>query len=58
VRRRFIAQKYAALIEALYGDREQAEVQAQVMYEDGRIATIRADVRICEVAALEAVGVR
>jgi long-chain acyl-CoA synthetase len=50
VRRGYIAQKYAALIEALYGDREHVEVEAKVTYEDGRTATIRADVRIREVA--------
>ncbi len=51
VRRGYIAQKYAALIEALYGDREHVEVEAKVTYEDGRTGTIRADVRIREVAA-------
>jgi long-chain acyl-CoA synthetase len=58
VRRGFIAQKYAPLIEALYADGEYAEVQAQVTYEDGRTATIRAHVRIREVASLEAAGSR
>jgi long-chain acyl-CoA synthetase len=51
VRRGYIAQKYAALIEALYGDREHVEVEAKVTYEDGRTGTIRADVRIREVDA-------
>ena len=51
VRRGYIAQKYAALIEALYGDREHVAVEAKVTYEDGRTGTIRADVRIREVAA-------
>jgi long-chain acyl-CoA synthetase len=46
VRRGYIAQKYAALIEALYGDRDHVEVEAQITYEDGRTGTIRADVRI------------
>ena len=50
VRRGFIAQKYAALIEALYGDADHVAVQAQVTYEDGRTGTIRADVRIRETA--------
>jgi len=50
VRRGYIAQKYAALIEALYGDREHVEVEAKVTYEDGRTGTIRADVRIRDVA--------
>jgi long-chain acyl-CoA synthetase len=51
VRRGYIAQKYAALIEALYGDRDHVPVEAQVTYEDGRTGTIRADVRIRDVAA-------
>ncbi len=50
VRRGYIAQKYAALIEALYGDREHVEVEAKVTYEDGRTGTIRADVRVRDVA--------
>jgi long-chain acyl-CoA synthetase len=54
VRRRFIAQKYASLIDALYSDRDHIEVKAQVTYEDGRTATIRADVRIREVEVLAA----
>ena len=36
VRRGYIAQKYAALIEALYGERDHVTVEAQVTYEDGR----------------------
>jgi len=55
VRRGYIAQKYAALIEALYGDRDRAQVEAKVTYEDGRVGTVRADVRICAVAAARAV---
>jgi long-chain acyl-CoA synthetase len=51
VRRGFIAQKYAPLIDALYSGRDRTQVEAQVTYEDGRIATIRADVRIREVGA-------
>ena len=50
VRRGYVAQKYAALIEALYGDEAHAQVEARVSYEDGRVGTIRADVRIREVA--------
>jgi long-chain acyl-CoA synthetase len=58
VRRRFIAQKYAPLIEALYSGRDRVEVEAQVTYEDGRVATIRADVRIRDVDGAEAVAAR
>jgi long-chain acyl-CoA synthetase len=55
VRRGFIAEKYAALVEALYSDREHVAVEAQVTYEDGRTGTVRADVRI-EGAEVFAVG--
>jgi long-chain acyl-CoA synthetase len=51
VRRGYIAQKYAGLIEALYAGRDHVEVEAKVTYEDGRSGTIRADVRIREVGA-------
>ena len=50
VRRGYIAQKYATLIEALYGDRDHVAVEAQVTYEDGRTGTIRADVAIRDVS--------
>jgi long-chain acyl-CoA synthetase len=50
VRRGYIAQKYAALIEALYGEGHQVGVEATVTYEGGRTATVRADVAIREVA--------
>jgi long-chain acyl-CoA synthetase len=54
VRRGYIAQKYAALIEALYSDHDHVNVEAQVTYEDGRTATIRADVKIREAGILAA----
>jgi long-chain acyl-CoA synthetase len=49
VRRGYIAQKYAPLIEALYTDRDDVQVEAQVTYEDGRTGTIRAAVKIRDV---------
>jgi len=52
VRRGFIAQKYAPLIEALYSTTDHVGVEAQVTYEDGRTGMIRADVRIREVEPL------
>jgi long-chain acyl-CoA synthetase len=58
VRRRFIAQKYAALIEALYSDRDYVGVEAQVTYEDGRTATIRADLQIRGVEVFAGQGAR
>jgi long-chain acyl-CoA synthetase len=54
VRRGHIAQKYAPLIEALYGDADRAQVEAKVTYEDGRTGTVRADVYIRDVGAARA----
>ena len=48
VRRGFISQKYAPLIEALYGEGDSVQVEAQVTYEDGRTATVRAAVRLSD----------
>jgi long-chain acyl-CoA synthetase len=48
VRRGFVAQKYAPLIDALYTDRDRVTVEARVTYEDGRTGTIRAEVAIRE----------
>ena len=49
IRRGFIAEKYADLIEALYSDRDSVEVKAKVTYEDGRTTMINADLKIREV---------
>jgi long-chain acyl-CoA synthetase len=46
VRRRFIAEKYALLVEALYAGRQAVHVEAQVKYEDGRTGTFSADLKI------------
>jgi long-chain acyl-CoA synthetase len=46
VRRGYIAQKYAGLIEALYSGQDRVQVEAKVTYEDGRTGTMRADVMI------------
>jgi long-chain acyl-CoA synthetase len=46
VRRGFIGEKYASLVEALYDGSESVHVEAQVKYEDGRTGSISADLRI------------
>ncbi len=46
VRRGFIGEKYAPLVEALYGGRDTVHVEAQVKYEDGRTGTYSADLKI------------
>jgi long-chain acyl-CoA synthetase len=46
VRRRFIVERYTNLIEALYSDRRSVAVEAQVVFEDGRSGTLRAELQI------------
>jgi long-chain acyl-CoA synthetase len=46
VRRRFIAEKYGSLVEALYNNQQTVHVEAQVRYEDGRTGTFSADLKI------------
>ena len=50
VRRGFIAERYAELIEALYSGVKSLTIDAQVRFEDGRVGQIRADVRLSEAA--------
>jgi long-chain acyl-CoA synthetase len=46
VRRRFIAERYAPLIAALYDGSSEADVATEVTFEDGRKGVIRARVKI------------
>jgi long-chain acyl-CoA synthetase len=46
VRRRIIADRYGALIDALYSDQEQCHIDTEVTFEDGRKGNISADLRI------------
>ncbi|MDH4191616.1 MAG: AMP-binding protein [Betaproteobacteria bacterium] len=48
VRRGHIGEKYANLVEALYGGKSSVHVEAQVKYEDGRSGIYSADLRIAE----------
>ena len=50
VRRNFIAEKYAALIEALYTGSTSQHVETQVKFEDGRSGIVKADLKIIDVA--------
>ena len=49
LRRRVIADKYAAVIDALYSDATETEIATEVTYEDGKRATVRARVAIEDV---------
>jgi long-chain acyl-CoA synthetase len=56
LRRGFISEKYAPLIEALYSTADHVTVEAKVTYEDGRTGMVRADVRIRSVETPERSG--
>ncbi|GIZ51837.1 AMP-dependent synthetase/ligase [Noviherbaspirillum aridicola] len=49
VRRRFIAEKYKVLIDALYAGRTIQHIETQVKFEDGRQGVVAADLRIVDV---------
>ncbi|MFZ5512785.1 MAG: AMP-dependent synthetase/ligase [Pseudomonadota bacterium] len=49
VRRGFIAEKYAVLIDALYAGRKSQFIETQVKFEDGRTGKVAADLQIRDV---------
>lgn len=48
VRRGFIADKYAVLVEALYAGKTEQFIQTQVKFEDGRTGAVSATLKIVE----------
>ena len=56
VRRRFIGDRYAALIEALYATAPEVDFTTGVTFEDGRRGSIAARLKIQDVAAAELVA--
>jgi long-chain acyl-CoA synthetase len=54
VRRRIIAEKYAAIVDALYADINHVNIEAQVKFEDGRSGTVRADLKLRDVRTFDA----
>jgi len=55
VRRYYVSEKYASVIEAFYTSQDEAELAASVTYEDGRQATVRSRVRVVDVGEPERV---
>lgn len=55
VRRGAIQEKYGVLIEALYAGKVSQHIETQVRFEDGRTATVAADLRIVEARTFPAV---
>ena len=52
VRRRFIAERYMPLIEALYSPAKRAHIETVVTFEDGRTGLIKADLEIRDAACV------
>ncbi len=52
LRRRYIAEKYAAVADALYGGRDEVTMTTTITYEDGRQGSIQSQVRVEDVEAL------
>jgi long-chain acyl-CoA synthetase len=49
VRRRYVAEKYAPVIDAFYAGRDSVELTTAITYEDGRQGTVRSTVQIEDV---------
>ncbi len=49
VRRKFVAERYAVLIDALYGGKPSQYIETEVKYEDGRSGKVAATLRIEDV---------
>jgi long-chain acyl-CoA synthetase len=56
LRRGFIGEKYAALIDALYGGKKSQYFATQVKFEDGRTGSVGAELKIREAAVYEHVA--
>lgn len=49
VRRRFVAEKYANVIDAFYGAEDQVDVTMEITFEDGRRSTLNSTIAIHDV---------
>ncbi|WP_300240730.1 AMP-binding protein [Antarcticimicrobium sp.] len=49
LRRTFLEERYAKLVEAIYGGDDQADLEIAVTYQDGRQGVLKATVRISDV---------
>jgi long-chain acyl-CoA synthetase len=51
IRRGFVAEKYASVVDALYGGLNEVEFATEITYEDGRKAVLRSTLTIADVDA-------
>jgi long-chain acyl-CoA synthetase len=49
IRRRFVSEKYAAVVEALYSGAHQMDLATEITYEDGRKATLNSTIAIDDI---------
>jgi long-chain acyl-CoA synthetase len=49
IRRGFVAEKYATVVDALYGGMPEVKLSAEITYEDGRKATLRSTLAVADV---------
>jgi long-chain acyl-CoA synthetase len=49
IRRRFVAEKYAAIVAAFYGGARQVEVSAEITFEDGRKSVLHSTLAIGDI---------
>ena len=49
IRRGFVAEKYAAVVDAFYGGASEVELSTEITYEDGRKALMRSTLAIADV---------
>jgi long-chain acyl-CoA synthetase len=55
VRRKFVAEKYAPVIEAFYNGGKQVQVTMEITFEDGRKSSITSDIAIHDIGRPQAV---
>ncbi|WP_457628703.1 AMP-binding protein [Oceanithermus sp.] len=51
VRRKFVAERYHDLVEALYSDASEVDVRAEFKYQDGSVQHVEARVRVIDLGA-------
>jgi long-chain acyl-CoA synthetase len=49
LRRAFLEERYHDLVEAIYAGSEEVRVGTTVTYEDGRVAQVKAELRVVDV---------
>jgi long-chain acyl-CoA synthetase len=54
IRRGFVGEKYAAVVDAFYGGHREVELAAEITYEDGRKSLLRSTLTIADVDAMAA----